>query len=153
MADANDAEAASENYPEEYLVGILLYNRGDYFESHEAWERLWRATAGPKRAFLQGLIQISVALCHFFNGNALGARRLYRSGSAYLAPFAPKHRGLDLDRHLAGIDRCFGPILDADPQRPVPFDEDAVPAIELDPPPMAWPEIPDWVYGEEDPPS
>src|SRR4051794_6508369 len=49
----NDAGA----YDPRYLAGILFFNRGDFFEAHEAWESLWMDTAGPDKTFYQGLIQ------------------------------------------------------------------------------------------------
>ena len=66
--------------------GVLLFNRGDYFEAHEVWEDLWAgqrtATSG---SFYQGLIQAAVGLCHFGNGNLGGAVKLYRSSRDYMA--------------------------------------------------------------------
>jgi len=47
-----------------YLYGCDLYNRGYWWEAHEAWEAIWQLAGrvGPERAALQGLIQ--VANCH-----------------------------------------------------------------------------------------
>ena len=137
-------------YADEYLIGIELYRRGDYFEAHEAWEKLWRETPGPERTFLQGLIQVVVALCHFYNGNMRGASRLYHSSRAYLAPYGPMRDGLDVDRFLAELEACFAPVLEADPARPAAFDPDAVPAFELSPSPVHWPAIPEWVYSADE---
>jgi hypothetical protein len=136
-------------YPDLYLIGVELFNRADYFESHEAWERQWREPCGAERNFYKGLIHISVGLCHLYNGNGLGARKLYRSGRAYLEPFLPGHLGLDLQGFLSEVDRCFAVAAAAGPDEPVWLDPDRAPAIRLDPPPRAWPVIPDWVYDEE----
>ena len=43
--------------------GRELFNRGKFFEAHEEWERLWLHAHGPRRLFLQGLIQIAAG-CH-----------------------------------------------------------------------------------------
>ena len=64
----------SAEYDPRYLLGIVHFNRGDYFEAHEVWEDLWHDTAGPDRRFYQGLIQAAVAVYHAGNGNARGAR-------------------------------------------------------------------------------
>ena len=72
-----------------YLAGILLFNRGDFFEAHEVWESLWMETHGPEKPFVQGLIQAAVGLCHFCNGNIRGAVKLYNSARDYMARFAP----------------------------------------------------------------
>jgi hypothetical protein len=43
--------------------GCELFNRGRFFDAHEAWETLWLHAHGPRRLFLQGLIQIAAG-CH-----------------------------------------------------------------------------------------
>jgi uncharacterized protein len=53
--------------------GIVLFNRGHYFEAHEVWEDLWRATAGPLKVCYQGLIQAAVGMHHLSNLNEAGA--------------------------------------------------------------------------------
>lgn len=47
-----------------YLYGCDLYNRGFWWEAHEAWETIWHLADrdSPEHAALQGLIQL--ANCH-----------------------------------------------------------------------------------------
>jgi|SRR4051812_37991297 predicted metal-dependent hydrolase len=72
---------------EELDHGIRLFNQGEFFEAHEALEDVWRAAPAPEKKFLQGLIQVAVALHHFGNGNLAGAssvmRRAFRNISLY----------------------------------------------------------------------
>jgi len=56
-----------------FQEGINLFNCGEYFAAHEAWEDLWRETTGSLRLYYQGLIQAAVGLHHFTNGNLDGA--------------------------------------------------------------------------------
>ncbi|MBM4317673.1 MAG: DUF309 domain-containing protein, partial [Deltaproteobacteria bacterium] len=44
--------------------GCRYFDEEDYFEAHEIWEEIWIDAFGPRRYFLQGLIQASVALHH-----------------------------------------------------------------------------------------
>ena len=53
-------------YEPRYLAGIVLFNRGDYFEAHDVWELLWQETFGEDRPFYQGLIQAAVGLCQWY---------------------------------------------------------------------------------------
>ncbi|QDU60538.1 hypothetical protein Pan216_13800 [Planctomycetes bacterium Pan216] len=129
-------------YHDDYLVGVRLFNRGDWFESHDAWEELWHNTAGGDRDFYQGLIQVAVGLCHLYNGNDEGARRMYSRATGYLQRFLPHHQGLDLDQFLVTLERCFAPVLEDDASERRPWDDALVPVIELDPAPTRWPEIP-----------
>jgi hypothetical protein len=68
--------------------GLRLFNAGEYFAAHDAWEELWTGYRGPWRNLLKGLIQVAVALYHFERGNLVGARKLRRTSQAYLLPFA-----------------------------------------------------------------
>lgn len=50
-----------------FSEGVLLFNAGEFFAAHEAWETLWRAETelAPRRA-LQGLIQIAAGYHKYF---------------------------------------------------------------------------------------
>jgi predicted metal-dependent hydrolase len=75
--------------------GIELFNRAAFFEAHEALEDVWRAAPQSEKRFLQGLIQVAVALHHHGNGNLAGARsvlrRAYRNLSLYPEGFGGIH--------------------------------------------------------------
>jgi len=129
------------DYDPRYLAGILLFNRGDYFEAHEAWEALWMDTAGPDKPFYQGLIQAAVGLCHFCNGNVRGAVKLYHSSRSYMGRFAGAHLGLDTADFWRQMDQCFAALLAApQPDRNIELDEALLPAIVLTPSPETWPD-------------
>ena len=128
-------------YDPRYLAGIVLFNRGDFFEAHEVWEGLWMDTAGPDKAFYQGLIQAAVGLTHFCNGNVRGAAKLYRSSRDYMARYGPRHLGLDLATFWAEMEGCFAELLaPGGPPDRAAVPEEKIPEIALDPPPAAWPD-------------
>jgi hypothetical protein len=130
------------DYDPRYLAGILLFNRGDFFEAHEAWEALWMDTAAPDKRFYQALIQAAVGLCHFCNGNVRGAVKLYHSSREYMGRFPSPHLGLDCAGFWRQMDACFAALLAApDPDRSIELDETLVPTIDLVPPPETWPEV------------
>ena len=104
---------AEERCTSLYLQGIEHFNRGEFFDSHEAWEELWIEETGVDRRFYQGLIQAAVALYHLENGNAVGSRKLVDSSGSYLEGYRPRHRGLDVDSFLDGVRRCFNENLAA----------------------------------------
>jgi len=86
--------------------GIAAFNRGEYFEAHEIWESVWIGSNGPLREFLQGLIQVSVALHHLSRGNLSGARSLIERAEAHLAHLPSPFHGIDCRRLLPLADRC-----------------------------------------------
>lgn len=129
----------NSSYDPRYLAGIVLFNRGDFFEAHEVWESLWME-ASPEKKFYQGLIQAAVALCHFCNGNLRGAAKLYRSGKDYMSRFGSPFMGLDQNVFWEQMEKCFAEVLAA-PSLDVKIavDEELIPEIALDPAPDAWP--------------
>ena len=80
---------------EQYREGIELFNRAAFFDAHEALEDVWRAAPESEKKFLQGLIQVAVALYHHGNGNSIGARsvlsRALRNLSRYPEGFGSIH--------------------------------------------------------------
>ncbi len=89
--------------------GARLFNAGHCFESHEVWEALWHELGGPERDLLKGLIQLAAAYHHLGRGNSNGAQRLYTTARAYVAAWAPRHAGLQLDALLDDVDHDFSP--------------------------------------------
>jgi predicted metal-dependent hydrolase len=87
--------------------GAELFNREDYFAAHEVWEEAWLSAGGETRQFLQGLIQWSVALHHFRNGNLPGARKLFASGESLLAAFPPVWQGISLEELRQTMVACL----------------------------------------------
>jgi uncharacterized protein len=128
-------------YDPRYLAGIVLFNRGDFFEAHEVWESLWMETFTEDKKFYQALIQAAVGLCHFCNGNGRGAVKLYKSSREYMSRYAAQFMGLDQTVFWQQMERCFTDLLAMpDPTRAVPIQEDLIPEIELNPPPESWPD-------------
>jgi predicted metal-dependent hydrolase len=60
--------------------GLRLYQAGEFFAAHEAWESLWLVAQEPDKMFLQGLIQVTAAFHHLQRHNLLGAARLLQAG-------------------------------------------------------------------------
>jgi hypothetical protein len=129
------------DYDPRYLVGVLLFNDGEFFEAHEAWEDLWAASHGDERRYYQGLIQAAVGLCHFANGNLRGAVKLYHSSRDYMRPCPSPFLGLDTADFWVQMERCFAPLL-LTPSVPSPtMNAELLPQIHLDPPPETWPDL------------
>ena len=69
------------------LRGAELWNRGRYWEAHEAWEEPWRAAGRhtPAGRFFQGLILLAAAALKHERGAAATARRLAARAARVLA--------------------------------------------------------------------
>src|SRR5437016_9484500 len=112
----------SKNYRE----GIALFNQHSFFEAHEVLEDVWRAAPERERKFLQGLIQIAVALHHHSTGNLVGCRSLLQRGLRNLAPYPERHSGLELALFRDQAEMWRGAL---ESQRPLP----ALPLIQFQP--------------------
>jgi predicted metal-dependent hydrolase len=86
-----------------YLRGIELFNRAEFFDAHEVLEDVWREAPEPQRKFLQGLIQIAVALHHHSKGNMVGARSLLKRAAGNLSGYQENFGGIALPDLLGSI--------------------------------------------------
>ena len=83
--------------PSDLLPGAQHFNRGEYFEAHEEWEKTWYGREGEEGRFLKGLIQIAVSLYHLESGNLKGAYKVMGTALGYLKEFPSPQSGVDLD--------------------------------------------------------
>jgi uncharacterized protein len=90
---------------ERYLEGLRLFNQHSFFEAHEVLEDVWRAAPEAERKFLQGLIQVAVALHHHSRGNLVGCRSLLERARRNLSTYPAEYGGVDLDGLLQSVDR------------------------------------------------
>jgi len=84
--------------------GVELIRAGEYFAAHEKLEAAWRAAPPEERDFFQGLVHVAVAWYQAGRGRRIGTERQLAKAVRRLSPFAPSHRGLQLDPLLAQLD-------------------------------------------------
>jgi uncharacterized protein len=86
----------------DFQHGLALFNRGHFFDAHEALEDVWRSIPPTTllRRQVQGMVQLAVAFHHESTGNRVGARSVLDRAV----------------RNLEGADRSF-PDLDFDQLR------------------------------------
>lgn len=111
--------------PSDLVAGAERFNRGDYFEAHEEWEKTWYGREGEEGRFLKGLIQVAVSLHHLEEGNLRGARKVMGTALGYLREFPSHHAGADLEDLLRQIDPLF---------RELEAGNDPYPRVEMSPP-------------------
>ena len=86
-------------------LGIDLFNRGEYWEAHEAWEADWiHDRKGPDSGFYKGLIQIAAGCLHYGRRNRRGAVNKWRSGAGYLRTYLPVHNDVAIGRLVEAVD-------------------------------------------------
>jgi uncharacterized protein len=85
--------------------GIDLFNRGLFWEAHEAWEETWMPDRkGADSGFYKGLIQVAAGCLHYGRHNRRGTVNKWRSGAGYLRPYPAVHQGVALAPLLQSVD-------------------------------------------------
>ncbi|MBV8396519.1 MAG: DUF309 domain-containing protein [Actinobacteria bacterium] len=90
----------------DYKRGLALAREGEWFAAHEAFEGAWRAAGPGERDFFQGLVHAVVFAYQTARGRSIGAARQRAKALRRLGPYAPAHRGLDVGRLLAALERA-----------------------------------------------
>jgi predicted metal-dependent hydrolase len=83
--------------------GLELIRAGEYFDAHEELEDEWRTAPPEERDFLQGLVHVAVAWLHAERANRPGCERQLEKAERRLGPYAPTHRGVEVDRILVDV--------------------------------------------------
>ena len=63
-----------------FYSGIQSFNSGNFYEAHDLFEDLWHECDEPKRRWIHGIVQISVAMHHHSTGNLNGSLLLLAEG-------------------------------------------------------------------------
>jgi predicted metal-dependent hydrolase len=109
--------------------GIALFNKGHYFEAHEALEAAWKNERDPLRDLYRGILQVAVVYHHILRGNYAGAIKVYQRSLKWLEPW-PENCGelaigqlrRDVEDIIAEV-RRLGPdhLAEFDPRRLKPI--------------------------------
>jgi uncharacterized protein len=84
--------------------GLELIRARRYFDAHEELELAWRAAEPEERDFFQGLVHVVVAWYQAGRGRPVGCERQLEKAARRLAPFAPRHRGVDVGLLLRQVE-------------------------------------------------
>jgi uncharacterized protein len=92
--------------PDRLEAGLFLMAERRYFEAHEELELAWRAAEEGERDFFQGLVHVVVCAYQAGRGKPVASSRQREKALRRLTPFAPVHRGLDVERVLEALHRA-----------------------------------------------
>lgn len=91
---------------------VELFNRGEFYQAHEGFEKLWRSAEGDERQFFQGLVQVAVAFHFRTQGNFAGALGMLDLATRNLARYAGECHGLKLTTLLCTLSTWRTAIMD-----------------------------------------
>jgi predicted metal-dependent hydrolase len=102
------------------------------FDCHELLEAVWNDAVDDERRFVQGIIQIAVAILHWESKHKPGALSVFRTGRELLAPFRGTYRGVEIEPWLVAIDQLFAPVLSAPGDTLPALDYRSIPKLKVD---------------------
>jgi predicted metal-dependent hydrolase len=83
-------------------------------------EEVWRAAPPEERDFFQGLVHVAVAWYQAGRGNRTGCSRQLEKATRRLGPYAPEHRGVDIDALLRRIEEATEVVASGSLELPIP---------------------------------
>ncbi len=119
---------------EAHAEAIRMFDAGNYFGAHEAWETCWALSKDShEEEFFKGLAQLGAGYTHWLRGNPRGVVNLLDRALARIGLMGSPYGGVDIDRFTAQAievralaQRAFdrGEVLPDLPRRPVPLAPD-----------------------------
>lgn len=106
----------------EALHGLELFNRGEYFESHEALEEAWNKDSTPGRELYRAILQVAVAYLQIERGNYNGAMKMFLRMRQWIDPLPEICRGVEVARLRSDARRVYDEILGLGRSRIAEFD-------------------------------
>lgn len=91
-----------ETLREDLRAGARLFDAGEWWEAHEAWEGPWMRARGDERHFIQALILLAAALHKRWRHGSLAHRNFHKAEN-YLDRLPPEYGGVDLARLRAEV--------------------------------------------------
>lgn len=84
---------------------IRLFDAGNYFGAHEAWETCWAQRKGTdEEEFFKGLAQLGAGYTHWMRGNAHGADALLSRALERIGRHGSPHRGIDIASFMTQVE-------------------------------------------------
>ena len=128
LSNLSDPELNEQDW-EDLNQGILLFNDGEYWESHEAWEEVWKRHHENSRLFFQGLIQTAAGFHQLNRRIYHGAEKHFRNALWKLRPFEPKFLGLDVKHIVETVQRSHKLITCLGSENLDKFEQNSKPTI------------------------
>ena len=83
---------------ENHALAIELFEAGNYFGAHEAWETCWAQCKGTaEEEFFKGFAQLGAGYTHWLRGNPRGVAALLGRALTRIRALGTPYRGIDID--------------------------------------------------------
>ncbi|MFQ6115491.1 MAG: DUF309 domain-containing protein [bacterium] len=113
----------------DFRKGIRLFNNGQFWESHEAWEKVWKRHPENSRIFFQGLIQLAAGLHQLQRRIYHGVVKHYSNALWKLKPFQPEFLGVNVNHVVEKVEQGLDEIRRLRNNNLDQFNRDLIPRI------------------------
>jgi predicted metal-dependent hydrolase len=112
--------------------GISLFNRGEYFEAHEALEDAWREEKDKVRDLYRGVLQIAVVYLHITRGNYPGAVKVYARSKKWLQDWPDVCQGIKVGKLRGDAEVVMAEVRRLGDDKIHEFDQSLLKPVEMD---------------------
>lgn len=128
--DVVEPNMSAEDWSD-FQQGVHLFQAHRFWDSHEAWELIWRRHLEPSRIFFQGLIQVAAACHQIQRGIYHGAVKHFNNARLKLRQFPEVFLTVDVADLVQAIERCCAEVARLGPEQLSEFDETLFPKMGL----------------------
>jgi uncharacterized protein len=121
--------SCDETPPPRFYKGLEMFNRGEYWEQHEALEEIWIEDQRPLRRLYQGILKIGVGFLKLRIGNYRGTVNHLKGGIAYLERFPDGCLGVETARLIRETREVLAQVESLGPNRLSEFDLSTLPKV------------------------
>jgi len=113
------------------IIGIGLFNQGQYYEAHEALETAWRADRGPVRELYRGILQVGAGYLKIQRGNYGGAMKFFQSCRKWLNLYPDTCRGINVGKLCQDFQHVEAELMRLGPEHVLLFDQSLFQPVEF----------------------
>ncbi len=95
--------------------GLVAFNKGLYFESHEYLEDAWNEEVGPAKELYRAVLQIAVAYLQIERANYRGAIKMFLRSRQWLSPLPDYCRGINISQLIADAELAHRALVELGP--------------------------------------
>jgi hypothetical protein len=113
------------------IKGLSLFNAGQYWDAHEAFEDAWRDEEGEIRNLYQGILQAGVTYLQIERNNFVGMAKMYERALKWLSGWPDHCRGLNIGKLRNDLDKVILSAGDLGPEGLHEFDRSLFKTLEM----------------------
>ena len=91
-------QARNSGLTQNAVQGLRAFNRQDFYEAHEWFEKAWRESPADVREFYRGLLQLSGGYYRLTQGRPKAAMKFFDRAQFWLVPFPNPFFSIDPER-------------------------------------------------------